>query len=345
MDGLDLAACTFTKSAIGWSFTLHSAETCPYPTSLEQALISAPTQSAQELAFTANQFGQFVGQNIKSFATEKGFDADFIGLHGHTVFHQPEAGLTLQIGGWPEVAAITMLPVVGDFRTQDVALGGQGAPLVPIGDALLFSEFDFCLNLGGIANISFESHGNRVAYDICPANMILNELAAERGLSFDEDGKLAATGKADQDLLSALNELPFYREKGPKSLGREWYESDFRPLIQAASHLSTEDKLATVSLHIAAQIANCIPAASQGKLLATGGGAFNQQLITDISQHPQAKDIDVIVAESEIVSFKEALIFGFLATLRWREEANCLASVTGARHDHSGGAIYLPQKA
>jgi len=291
-----------------------------------------------ELLQLHNEYGFYLGDCVKQFRKEHDIKKiDFIASHGHTIFHQPEKHFTFQLGNGAALSAKCALSVVSDFRSLDIALGGQGAPLVPIGDKLLFTEYTYCLNLGGFANISFEHKGQRVAFDICPVNIILNHLAGILHQEFDKDGLIASKGKVNKELLQKLNSIVFYKKAFPKSLGREWLEKEFMPYIND-SHASIEDKMASVSEHIAVQIATIIKR-KKGSLLATGGGSFNTFLMHRIKQlSPQIK---VIISKKELVNYKEALVFAFLGVLRWRGEDNCLKSVTGASKNNSGGSIYI----
>jgi anhydro-N-acetylmuramic acid kinase len=282
-------------------------------------------------------YGQYLGTLVRSFLKRNNAKADFISSHGHTVFHQPGNHFTAQAGDGAALSAACGLPVVCDFRTADVALGGQGAPLVPIGDQLLFSEYEYCLNLGGIANISFSRGGKRIAYDICPVNMVLNHLASEKGKGYDKGGKMAEKGYFNVILLSKLNSAPYYQRTYPKSLGREEIEKYFFKILKREK-ASTEDKLHTFIEHVAIEIA-AATRNRKGKMLVTGGGAYNDYLISRIRAH---SSLQVVIPSPKIIEFKEALIFAFLGVLRWRNEVNTLKSVTGARRDSSGGAIYMP---
>ena len=263
-------------------------------------------------------------------------ELDAICSHGHTIRHQPEKEFTLQIGNLPRLAKLISRTVVCDFRVQDVKLGGQGAPLVPIGDRLLFPEYDFCLNLGGFANISSEIHGNRIAYDICPVNIVLNHYAQKLGKEFDEDGNLAKFGELNLILLQSLNDLPYYTEKPPKSLGLEWVNEHIFLLLDSFN-LSSEDILRTFTEHIAIQLAVQFP--KKASVLITGGGAYNSFLIERLKN---LVSVEITIPSPEIVEFKEALIFGLLGVLKLRGEINCLSSVTGASIDHSSGQVYTP---
>jgi anhydro-N-acetylmuramic acid kinase len=261
-----------------------------------------------------------------------------VASHGHTIFHNPLLHYTTQIGEGAAIAAGCGLPVVCDFRTGDVAAGGQGAPLVPLGDELLFGDYDYCLNLGGFANISMQSLNNRIAFDIVPANIILNHFANQRGKAYDPNGEIAASGQVQENLLQSLNDLAYYHIRPPKSLGREWVESEVLPLLSDTG-LELEDAACTFCEHIAQQIAACLENGPQKKMLVTGGGAFNTYLVQRITALTQVK---LIVPDVKTVNYKEALVFAFLGLLRMQAKPNCLASVTGASHNVSGGAVYLP---
>ncbi|MCR4659422.1 MAG: anhydro-N-acetylmuramic acid kinase [Bacteroidales bacterium] len=337
LDGVDLACCTFERNAdgtIAWQVEL--SQTVPYPDSWTEKLTTLTEASALEYAKADIELGHLFGLIVNNFIKDNKLVVDAIASHGHTIFHQPNIGLTTQIGDIDAIAAETGLPVVGRFRTLDVALGGQGAPLVPIGDELLFGQYDACLNLGGIANISYRADGQRVAYDICPCNMALNRLASQLGLPYDNDGCNARNGHSHSCLLSHLDNLPYYAETGPKSLGKEWFVSQFWPVVEAAD-LSSADSLATVASHIALQIARVLEHQHIKSLLVTGGGAFNSYLIELIGEY--CPTTAITVPDPLIVNYKEAIIFALLGFLRLTGQVNTLASVTGARCDSIGGSI------
>jgi len=337
LDGVDLAHCVFHLADGRWSFEIKEAETVSYSDSWKSRLASLPSKSAMEFVAADREYGDYLGQLVKKFISNNHLQVDFVSSHGHTIFHQPEKRITSQIGSGAALAAACGLPVVCDFRSLDVALGGQGAPLVPVGDRLLFSDYDYCLNLGGIANISFEKNSERIAFDICPANMPLNALAQMEGQAYDKDGALARKGYIHETLLNNLNSLDYYSLAYPKSLGREWVEDKFFPLLNTNS-LSIADRLCTCCEHIAIQIANVIKSnGDTGKLYITGGGAFNKFLVERISEHLSSQ---IMLPEAKLVNYKEALIFAFLGVLRWRGENNCLKSVTGASKDSCSGAVY-----
>ena len=336
LDGLDIALCELKKQGGTWHYHIIKAETIEYSLQKKEEFNSLLYASAEQLAFADMGFGYYIGEKVKAFLAQNNLKADFIASHGHTVFHQPTKGFTYQIGSGAAIAAVSGLPVVSDFRSVDIALGGQGAPLVPIGDKLLFADFEFCLNLGGIANISFDEADKRLASDICPVNIVLNALAKQLGQEYDKDGLLARKGTVNTELLTKLNGLDYYKQPFPKSIGKEWIDKEVFPIINSFT-ISTEDKLATFCTNIAEQLSS-ITNRKSGRLLATGGGALNGFLIEKIKQ--SCATIEVVVPDNNIVLFKEALIFAFLGILRIRNEVNCLSSVTGASSDSIGGALY-----
>ncbi len=353
LDGLDICLCHFTFEGGKWMYRIEKAKTISYTPVWKNKLAKAHKLSAENLCALDAEFGKFIGQQVLKFIkTNKAGKVDLISSHGHTVFHQPQKGFTLQIGSGAAIAAVTQIKTVCDFRSGDVALGGQGAPLVPIGDELLFTRYDACLNLGGIANISFnrnntpsprdKSRGTpptkgRMAFDICPANTVLNYLTAKKRLPYDKGGKLAKSGLVHWYLLNKLNELSFYKEYKSKSLGREWIEKNVFTLIDKEK-ISVNDKLATVSEHAALQIAHALNHFKIKNVLITGGGAYNSDFISRIAAY---SDCDLEIPEDNTIQFKEALIFAFLGVLRVRGEVNCLKNVTGTSRDSSGGAIYF----
>lgn len=337
LDGIDLAAVTFYVEG-GWEFVIRHAETFPYTAEWRKKLKEATALDATALERLNREYSILLAGVIKNFIRKYGIEGlDAVCVHGHTVFHEPEKGITLQIGTMPELAALLGQTVVCDFRTQDVALGGQGAPLVPVGDRLLFSEYEYCLNLGGFANISFEDEEReRRAFDICPVNIVLNYYASKCGLDYDVDGKLAAAGRISKDLLHRLNKLDFYALSPPKSLGVEWVNSDFLPLIEKEA-MEVKDVLATLTAHIAIQIAGLVK--KDARVLVTGGGAYNGFLMENIRK---LSGSEWVVPERNSIDFKEALIFGLLGVLRLRNEVNCLQSATGASENHSSGSVFKP---
>lgn len=337
MDGLDIACCVFTHLGKRWNFDIKAAETIKYSDSLAEKLKNAPKASAEQLWKTHVEFGKFSGTEVKKFVTKHKLKPLLIASHGHTVFHQPHNGFTCQIGDGSQIAAISEFPTICDFRSKDLALGGQGAPLVPIGDAFLFPEYQACLNIGGIANISFRKNKQTQAFDICPANIVFNYYAERKGKAFDKGGEFASKGTVNEIVLQKLNDLPFYKSKGHKSLGREWIEDAVISLVEN-NKLSTENSLATALEHCAIQVANVLNKNEIKNVLITGGGAYNTFLLKRIQAHTKCK---LIVPDKKIVEYKEALIFGLLGVLRYLEIPNCLKSVTGAKKDNIGGAIYL----
>ncbi len=335
LDGLDMAYVQFNKENPAEYQIVH-AETLPYPPQWEQQLRDAFHFAGQQLAKLHADYGYFLGEQALHFLRKNQLPSpDLIASHGHTVFHEPEKHYTLQIGSGAHMAAVTGITVVNDFRTQDVALGGQGAPLVPIGDKILFPDFEYCLNIGGFANISFDNEqGERIAFDTGPANIVLNYLARKKGMPYDKNGDYARQGKLIPGLLEQLNDLPYYRSDKPKSLGWEFVEREIIPLLDEKQY-SVEDMLHTFTVHIAIQIGNKIN--RKGKMLVTGGGAYNQFLIEQIEKYSQAEPF---LPDKTLIDFKEALIFALLGLLRFQNKINVLKTVTGAAKDHSAGIIH-----
>jgi anhydro-N-acetylmuramic acid kinase len=338
LDGIDLAESFFTISKNDqWNFKIGKVETVPYPANWKFRLQEAIHFSEGRLRNLNEEYTQYLAGVISAFIDKHSLeDLDAVCSHGHTILHRPEKGVTLQIGNLPHLATLIEQTVVCDFRVQDVEMGGQGAPLVPIGDRLLFSNYDYCLNLGGFANCSFEKEDQRIAYDICPVNIVLNHYAQKLGVPFDKGGQLAAGGGLDSSLLEQLNALSFYKQAPPKSLGLEWVQQEIFPLLNASKN-SAEKILHTFSEHVAMQLATQFHKYSS--ILVTGGGAYNRYLLERLNHY---KDIDLAVPDPVLLEFKEALVFGLLGVLRFRDQVNCLASVTGAKEDHSSGVILVP---
>lgn len=334
MDGVDLVHVEFSITRKKVTYKILKGKTIPYPEKLLEKLKKSRELTGLELTLLDSELGKYYGLLLQKFIGKS--KIDLIASHGHTVFHQPQNGMTLQIGSGAEIAAKTGIKTICDFRSTDIALGGQGAPLVPFGDELLFGKNDYCLNLGGYSNISFRKNKKRIAFDISPCNIILNLLANEKGKNYDDKGVMASKGKIDSELFNSLNKLDFYQRETNKSLGNEWLEKNVIPLVKK-SKLSIEDKLATFAEHIAYQISRNI---EKGKsVLITGGGAYNDFLIKRIQFHSEAK---IIIPEKKLIDFKEALIFALLGFMRDQNFVNTFASATGAKRDSSGGAVYFP---
>lgn len=340
LDGLDVCAVIFEKKrgggakAAGWSYEIAAAKTYRYPQSVREKLANAQSMSAKEFVTFHSEYGFFLGEKVKEFIKETRVKPDIIASHGHTIFHEPQKKVMCQIGDGAAIAATCGVPTVCDFRRLDIMLGGQGAPLVPIGDRILFGDYDYCLNIGGFSNISYESKGQRIAFDISPVNYVINHYCRQIGKEFDRDGEIAKSGRVDADLLQALNTLPYYSQRPPKSLGREWVEKNVFPLLNN-SDLTLEDKLRTFYEHITEQVA---AVTQKGKsLLATGGGAYNKFLIERIKD---LSGCDVIIPDATTIEYKEALIFALLGVLYMEGEVSCLSSVTGACKDNIGGALF-----
>ena len=340
LDGVDLAHIAFTIKNNKWEFEILESETIPYTAGWLNKLKIAIDFSKTQLEKLNQDYTQLLATIISNFIEKyeiKNLDA--VCSHGHTILHQPQNGFTLQIGNLTKIATLINQAVVCDFRVQDVQLGGQGAPLVPMGDRILFSEYDYCMNLGGFSNVSFEQNEERIAFDISALNTVLNFYANQLGLHYDDKGTISKTGICNVDLLNELNALDFYQKKYPKSLGFEFVKKTILPLIEKFT-IPIEDKLNTFTEHVALQIALALPN-TNGSLFITGGGAYNDFLIERIQHYlPEMK---IIIPSAKILEFKEALIFALLGILKLRGEINVLSTVTGAKKDHSSGVIYSPK--
>ncbi|MFZ4784696.1 MAG: anhydro-N-acetylmuramic acid kinase [Flavobacteriales bacterium] len=336
LDGLDIAACRFSFDQQQYHFELLKTKAQAYDELWINRLRSAHLLSGEALSLLDVELGQLHGNWVREFTTECSFGIDAIASHGHTVLHQPHLGLTLQVGNAAQIAAITQKTTISNFRTLDVALGGQGAPLVPIGDRLLFGKYDACLNLGGIANISLEKDGHRIAWDIVPFNMLFNAAANAVGLAYDEDGGMAARGQVKDHVLARWNALDYFKKPMPKSLGREFFEMHYADDL---TRMRPEDFAATAMKHAVDQIKRGVEEFAIKQILVTGGGAFNRYFVENMNR---ALPVHWVIPDAELINFKEALVFAFLGYLRLHDQVNTLSSVTGARMDSCGGFVTTP---
>jgi anhydro-N-acetylmuramic acid kinase len=335
LDGLDFCCVRFAENYN--DFQIIAAHTVPYSPAWKSKLENAFYDTTTEIDVLDKEYSMFLAEQINDFINTHSLPTiDLIASHGHTVFHQPNRGITKQIGLGEEISKLTGVQVVYDFRTQDVALGGQGAPLVPIGDVILFNAFDACLNLGGFANVSYDMQNSRIAYDIGACNLILNHYAQKLGYEYDDKGLLAQSGTCDESLLNELNDIDYYDFNPPKSLAREFAESQLLPLL---SNYDEETVLHTYTKHIGFQIGVSLTKSKATKCLVTGGGTYNRFLIDQIQQHTKCF---LEIPNRTIVDYKEALVFALLGHLRKENQINVLSSVTGAKYDHSSGRIAKP---
>lgn len=341
MDGVDISCCSYSKDENNaWSFSIKSTDSFSFPAPIFNDLTKSTQLSAVELLILNKKLGQLFARFINSFLQENNINKnriDAIASHGHTIFHQPENGFTYQIGCGDTISTQTGIKVINDFRQKDVVLGGQGAPLVPIGDLLLFNDLaDSFLNIGGFTNISFPIKPT-IAFDICPGNLPLNRIMNEIGLDFDDQGKMSRSGEIDKKYFQELNKLPFYHQNPPKSLGTEWLESHFNPIIEKI--LLRENKLRTITEHIAFQVAKKLTNSNFKTIAITGGGAKNSFLIERIKSLTETQ---VIIPNDELIDFKEAIVFGFLGALYLDKSTNIMSTVTGAEYDSIGGVLHIP---
>tara|TARA_E500000178_G_scaffold282461_1_gene283063 strand:+ start:673 stop:1734 length:1062 start_codon:yes stop_codon:yes gene_type:complete len=336
LDGVDIVYVKFTKNEI-WSFEIIFSQTFKYDDSITRLIADLSTKNLEVIKKIdveySHKLAKIINQFISQFSIKK---IDFISSHGHTAIHNPSNAITYQIGNLPILSKIINQDVICDFRVQDVELGGQGAPLVPVGEKYLFKEYDSFINLGGFANISKHSGDNLIAYDICPVNILLNYFSRKIGKEYDNKGLIASSGKFIFSLYKELTNLEYYKLDPPKSLGIEWINDKVIPIINKYADSPVEDILNTLSNHIANQISDNLYGVK--KVLVTGGGAYNDYLIEIIESKTNCK---IIIPPNDIIEFKEALIFAFLGVLRNQNINNCYSSVTGASKDHSSGKIYL----
>jgi anhydro-N-acetylmuramic acid kinase len=357
LDGLDITFVELQETAGKWSYEIICAECHKYTDTLTYRLKDAIHSNALAYQLLHTSYGHYIGEQVNKFIDKYNLHhrVALVVSHGHTTFHLPEKLMTAQLGDGAAIAAETRLPTVTDLRALDVAFGGQGAPIVPIGEKLLFPEFDFFLNIGGIANMSANvkdgsSMKDIIAFDVCPANRILNMLAEENNLLYDEDGKLSASGNINFELLQKLNALNYYQQSYPKSLSNNFGTEIVHPIIKSFT-INTEDALRTYVEHITYQIKNSISNCqvvntdNKQKMLVTGGGAFNIFLVNRLTKELASLNIEVSIPDSDLINYKEALIMALMGALRWREEYNVLNSVTGAAKSSIGGALWLGTEA
>ena len=355
MDGLDIAYVHLqerpasNKQAVKhWDFELIHTACYAYPDSWKQRLAAAPALPALDYQLLHVEYGHYLGEQVVRFIEEFSLEykVQLIVSHGHTAFHWPARKMTAQLGDGAAIAARTRVNVVSDLRAMDLALGGQGAPIVPVGEELLLPGYELFLNLGGIANVSKHGDDGFLAFDVCPANRVLNALAELERRAYDEGGALASTGRIDHPLLTQLNALPYYGMPYPKSLANEFGTEVVWPLIvqvMGERGLSVADALRTYVEHIALQVARAVEALGGGaRMLVTGGGAHNVFLVERLRSR---LGFEVVVPDRALVDYKEALIMALIGVLRWREENNVMASVTGASRDSIGGAVWIGQEA
>ena len=336
LDGVDLVYVKFNQDE-EWNFEVINSKTYQYEDSVTELLTHISRKSLDEVKKIDIEYSKKLAILISQFIDEFSINKiDFISSHGHTAIHDPSNSFTYQIGNLPILSKQTNHNVICDFRVQDIELGGQGAPLVPVGEKYLFHEYDSFINLGGFANISYHTEGSLIAYDICPVNIVLNNLSKKIGKDFDDKGAIASSGKLILNLYRELEKLEYYQSSPPKSLGIEWVDANIFPLIKKYFDYPIEDLLNTLSNHIANQISNNLN--DIDKVLVTGGGAYNDYLIDIIRSKT---DSEIIIPSKNIIEFKEALIFAFLGVLRYLNINNCYSSVTGASKDHCSGKIFL----
>ena len=352
LDGLDIAFVEFTESMGKWSYNVEASDCIGYTAEWKEKLAAATKCTAYEYLLLHAAYGKYLGQQVNEFIDKNHLHhrVQLIASHGHTTFHAPHLGMTAQLGDGAALAAETAINVISDLRALDVAFGGQGAPIVPIGEKLLFSDYPFCLNIGGICNISYKKQDSYLAFDVCPANKVLNMLAHQHGKEYDEYGQLAESGNIITPMLTHLNSLPYYAQPYPKSLANSFGIEEVYPVIESYSERAI-NKLRTYTEHITMQVAYAVqhlvqrPLDTPAKMLVTGGGAFNTFLIKRLSHALQPYNIEIEVPAAQVVNYKEAIVMALIGVLRWREEYNVFNTVTGALRSSIGGAVWIGQEA
>ncbi len=347
LDGLDIAFTEFHENGGKWTFHILEAECYDYPEEWTERLRNATSLSALDYQLLHAEYGHYLGEQVNRFIHEKNlhYKVALISSHGHTTFHHPEKKMTAQLGDGAAIAAEARLPVISDLRAMDVAFGGQGAPIVPIGERVLLSQYHYFLNIGGIANVSANVK-EYIAFDVCAANRVLNILAKDLAKDYDAGGELASKGKIDQELLDKLNSLDYYSKPWPKSLANEFGTETVMDIIRERG-LDPHDSLRTYAEHIALQVKNAVARLRAGhseenqEMLVTGGGAYNSFLMKRLKMLLGELGVAVMVPDEKLIEFKEAMIMAFIGVLRWREEYNVLSSVTGSKRNSVGGALWL----
>ena len=338
IDGVDLVYVNFFFNKY-WSFKILKFKTYDYDKDWQNILKNLIDKDQNSIKLIDKNYTKLLSKYILRFIEEFSIKKiDFVSSHGHTALHDPSNSITYQIGNLKELTNYTGLKVICDFRVEDIKLGGQGAPLVPVGEKYIFPEYDTLINIGGFANITIKSNNNLIAYDICPVNIVFNHLSNLINLKYDDKGKISSSGKINLELFNHLQSIDYYKQVSPKSLGVEWVKEVIFPIINNFLEIPVEDLLNTFSKHFAFQIANNIK--SSNKTLITGGGAYNDYLIQNIIDLTES---EIIIPSSEIIEYKEALIFGFLGVLKDLNINNCYSSVTGAIKDHCSGNIFIPK--
>lgn len=337
LDGLDVVEVCFELVESKWNFEILQSQTIPLPDLLKSRLRKSPDLSSEELILLDVDYGKWIAKQLNKMTFNAQHPPQFIALHGHTVFHEPKKGYSTQIGSGHHLAALTGITAITDFRQKNIALGGQGAPLVPFGDKYLFSGYDAYLNLGGICNASVIKEDKILAWDISACNQVFNHIAMQLGKAFDKDGVIAISGELKEDLLLDLEDLLYYKEKAPKSLSNQWVKRYFLPIVDRSKH-SLADKMHTAMEHIAMRICADLEEQKVEKVLVSGGGVYNNALWQYLNAN---KKIKFFKPSDQIIKYKEALIFAFLGLYKLYNKDNILSSYSGAKQNCSGGVIFL----
>ena len=353
LDGLDIVFAELNENSGNWEYEIKAADCLEYPEEWKTRLQEAVSLNALDYLLLHTEYGNYLGKEVNRFIEKNDlhYQVSLIASHGHTTFHVPSKKMTAQLGDGSAIAAETKLPVVSELRALDIAFGGQGAPIIPVGEKLLWKDHSMFLNIGGIANISFNLPDTYIAYDVCPANRVMNMIAQRVNKDFDAGGEMAALGNVHEGLLEKINASDYYRQPYPKSLANSFGTAEMYPLVRSFG-LTHNDELRTYTEHVVTQVKRAVVDGlsmqakdTDKKLFVTGGGAFNHFLIQRLSEVLKPEGVEVVVPGEEIVKYKEALVMALIGVLRWRQEYNVYATVTGAERNSIGGALWNGQEA
>lgn len=350
LDGLDIAYCRLDwdgKALSSWE--LLEAETLAFSDLWVRRLVALPQQNALTFAQSDIYFSYYMGELLNAFIKKQNIkQIDFVASHGHTVFHDPARRFSIQIGNGNALAATVGKTVICDFRMQDVAMNGEGAPLAPLADAYLFPGYDYYMNIGGIANISAKCSDRWVAYDFAPANQVLNFLAEKSDLKFDKDGEIARAGNVNAELLDSLQKLNFFGKEYPKSMSNEWIRTEVLPLFKGSGR-SLEDQMRTAVELIVSTSFDAIALIQRqenkqsvsSEMLMSGGGCHNLFLVEKLKEKLSELNIEVQIPKKDIIDFKEAMLVALLGMFRLNAIPNSIPEVTGAKKATVNGGVYL----
>jgi anhydro-N-acetylmuramic acid kinase len=339
LDGLDLAICSFTDQSI---FTIHNSTTIELPLDLRTKLKNFSTLNAFQIADLDAYFALFSAHSIRDFTNNWIGGISLVVSHGHTLYHNPANAVSWQIGNGGIIAAVTGIDTLCDLRVQDVALGGQGAPLAALVDLNLFKDYTGLLNLGGIANITINQSNTVYSWDISPCNQVFNHLAQKEGKEFDKGGSIARSGKILMELIHKWQENTYFSQMPPKSMDNTWVKENYIKEIDKIDQ-PVKILMASFAEFVAIQLSKDLKSLdlNPGKILVTGGGAFNAHFISRLKVHLSPLNWVVEVAEESLINYKEAMLMAYMGHRYINKKTNTISTATGAEKDLISGALYL----